>query len=122
VVPDSVVRSFAAVLGIDSDDAEDSMLIDQDDVRASLRKPQKATNFDGIKAQVKFVMRKGYSVAQLISQLHDLIVMHPTLTARQKSASGLILGESDKALIDGGDEELQLLEVSLKIHSSLKRD
>lgn len=55
-------------------------------------------------------------------QLHVVIVLHPYLTARQQAASGLILGEVDKALIDGGDEELRLLEVALKIHQTMKKD
>lgn len=111
-------------------------------VRAALRKPNKVAGFNGVKAQVKLVMRKGYSVAQLLNQvrrgtsllyhrsnllysdpqLHDVIVMHPGMTARQQAASGLVLGEADKALIDGGDEELQLLEVALKIHQIMKKD
>ncbi|KAG8992229.1 hypothetical protein FRB94_014653 [Tulasnella sp. JGI-2019a] len=127
VVPDIVVRNFAASLGIEFDSApEDSMILDEKDetaaIRAVLRIPKKATGFDGVKAQVKSVMRRGYSVAQLLNQLHDVIVMHPNMTARQQAASGLILGEADKALIDGGDEELQLLDVALRIHQTVKKD
>ncbi|KAG8853493.1 hypothetical protein FRB96_008095 [Tulasnella sp. 330] len=126
VIPDVVVRNFSASLGIESDLADDPMMLDDEDdvaaVRAALRKPNKATGFIGVKAQVKSIMRKGYSVAQLLNQLHDVIVMHPDMTARQQAASGLILGEADKALIDGGDEELQLLEVALKIYETMKKD
>ena len=52
-------------------------------------------------------------------QLHDLIVEHPTLTARQKAQSALALAEADKALCDGADEELQILEVALTVHKAV---
>lgn len=92
VVPDVIVRNFAAALGIDSEsacappaDEFDSMLIDEEEemeaVRAGLRKPAKATGFDGVKAQVKQIMRNGYSVAQLISQVSSLRVLLRKRTA-----------------------------------------
>ena len=52
-------------------------------------------------------------------QLHDVIVEHPTLTARQKAQSALALAEADKALCDGADEELQILEVALNVHKAV---
>lgn len=72
VVPDAVVREFATALGIDSDGPADEMDLDEDStaaVRASLLKGKKVKGFDGVKLQVKAVMRKGYSVAQLLSQV-----------------------------------------------------
>lgn len=62
------------MLGIDCDDDDvDAMLLDEEDntdaVRAALRKAPKATGFDGVKGQVKMIMRNGYSVAQLLSQV-----------------------------------------------------
>jgi replication factor C subunit 2/4 len=52
-------------------------------------------------------------------QLHDLIVVHPTLSSRQKSHCALVLAEADKALCDGADEELWILEVALKVHKAM---
>lgn len=71
VVPTAIVRAFAASLGIESEDPADEMDVDEDDtakVRAVLRKAQQKRGFDDIKGQVKLIMRKGYSVAQLLSQ------------------------------------------------------
>lgn len=50
------------------------------------------------------------------AQLHDLVIMHPTLTARQKAVSAIAMAEADKALCDGADEELWVLEVALRVH------
>jgi len=49
-------------------------------------------------------------------KLHDVVVFHPTLSGRQKSASALIFAEADKALCDGADEELWVLDVALRVH------
>ena len=55
----------------------------------------------------------------MISQLHDLIILHPTVTARQKAQCALALAEADKALCDGADEELWILEVGLRVYKAV---
>ncbi|KAJ7172650.1 P-loop containing nucleoside triphosphate hydrolase protein [Mycena filopes] len=109
VVPDSVVRDFATVLGIDMGE---SMAVDE---------PKRTQNggFVPIQKKVKELMREGYSAAQMLTQLHDLIVLHPTLNAREKSKCALVLAEADKALCDGADEELWILEVALRVHKAV---
>ncbi|KAJ7685021.1 P-loop containing nucleoside triphosphate hydrolase protein [Mycena polygramma] len=108
VVPDPVVRDFAGVLGID---VEESMDIDGPKVAQK--------GFEPIQKKVKELMREGYSASQLLTQLHDLIVLHPTLNAREKSKCALVLAEADKALCDGADEELWILEVALRVHKAV---
>ena len=54
-----------------------------------------------------------------VPQLHDVIVAHPTLTGRQKSTCALVMAEADKALCDGADEELWILEVALRVHKAV---
>ncbi|KAK7015005.1 replication factor C subunit 2 [Favolaschia claudopus] len=102
VVPDSVVNDFASVLGIDND--------------AVMAVDKVQTGFEPIQKKVKELMREGYSAAQLLTQLHDLIVLHSTLNAREKSSCALVLAEADKALCDGADEELWILEVATRVH------
>ncbi|KAJ7098085.1 P-loop containing nucleoside triphosphate hydrolase protein [Mycena belliarum] len=106
VVPDPVVQDFALVLGIDIG----SMIVDE---------PERTNSFAPIQRKVKALMREGYSASQLITQLHDLIVLHPTLNAREKSKCALVLAEADKALCDGADEELWILEVALRVHKAV---
>ncbi|THG98581.1 hypothetical protein EW026_g3634 [Hermanssonia centrifuga] len=109
VVPDSVINDFASSLGVDVT-ANGGMDLDDD---------RKAKGFDGIRSKVREIVREGYSASQMMSQLHDLMVEHPTLTARQKAQSALALAEADKALCDGADEELWILEVALRIHKAV---
>lgn len=55
----------------------------------------------------------------IVLQFHDLIVEHPTLPAIQKAKSALTIAEADKALCDGADEELWILEVALQVHKAV---
>ncbi|OBZ75276.1 Replication factor C subunit 2 [Grifola frondosa] len=111
VVPDAVIQDFAAALGIDvlSDAA-----MDVDDTA----KP-KVKGFDGVRKKVREIIREGYSASQIISQLHDVIIEHPILNARQKSRCALAFAEVDKALCDGADEELWILEAGLRVHKAV---
>jgi replication factor C subunit 2/4 len=54
-----------------------------------------------------------------VSQLHDLVILHPNLDSRQKSRCALIFAEVDKALCDGADEELWILEVGTRVWKAL---
>ncbi|KAI0670573.1 replication factor C [Trametes maxima] len=118
VVPDAVVVSFAAALGVEriGGDGGDGMDVDVDlDVEGRTRAP----GFDGVRRKVRQIIREGYSASQIISQLHDYVISHPTLSARQKARSALVFAEADKALCDGADEELWILEVGLRIHRAM---
>ncbi|KAG6335147.1 hypothetical protein ID866_3931 [Astraeus odoratus] len=108
VVPTAVVNDFARTLGL-----EIGGLMDVDDA------PSRGKSFHAIQGKVKEVIRQGYSAAQLLFQLHDLIVLHQTLPARQKAMCALAIAEADKALCDGADEELWMLEVALQVHKAL---
>jgi replication factor C subunit 2/4 len=52
-------------------------------------------------------------------QLHDLVILHHRLDARRKARTALILAEADKALCDGADEELWILEVAVRTWKAL---
>ncbi|KAF8844909.1 P-loop containing nucleoside triphosphate hydrolase protein [Paxillus ammoniavirescens] len=109
VVPSAAVNDFARTLGVD-------VPVDMaDDVPEN----PKGKGFDAIQRTVKNLMREGYSASQLLSQLHDIIIDHQTLPARQKAKSALAIAEADKALCDGADEELWILEVALQVHKAL---
>lgn len=45
--------------------------------------------------------------------------MHPLLNARQKTKCALQFGATDKALMDGGNEELQLLSLCLELQHAV---
>jgi replication factor C subunit 2/4 len=47
------------------------------------------------------------------------VILHPTLNARQKASAAITFAEADKALCDGADEELWILEIALRVHKAL---
>ncbi|KAF8631427.1 hypothetical protein AX17_005104 [Amanita inopinata Kibby_2008] len=104
VVPDVIINEFAVILGIEMADSNNM---------------RKNSAFDSIRKKVKQLMKEGYSASQTLSQLHDLITLHPTLNSRQKSQAALVFAEADKALCDGADEELWILEVALRVHKAV---
>ncbi|KAF8759094.1 P-loop containing nucleoside triphosphate hydrolase protein [Rhizoctonia solani] len=99
VVPDAVMNRFSSAVGIELPD--EGMDIDR------------AKDIDGIRDEVNRIMQEGFSVAQLLSQLHDIVILHNTITSKQKTACAAVFAAADKALCDGADEELQLLEIGL---------
>ncbi|KAH8117499.1 P-loop containing nucleoside triphosphate hydrolase protein [Phellopilus nigrolimitatus] len=111
VIPDVVVNAFGRVLGVETIGEDEDMEVDDGKKRRK--------GFEAVRGKVKELMREGYSAAQLLSQLHDLIILHPTLTAKQKAQCAMAFANADKALCDGADEELQILEVGLKAHKAL---
>ncbi|KAJ3393665.1 replication factor C subunit 4 [Entophlyctis sp. JEL0112] len=64
-----------------------------------------------IQKAVAGVTREGYSGSQVISQLYDRVLADVELTSAQKAHLAERFGQADRGLIDGGDEQLQLLKL-----------
>ncbi|KAI0262932.1 P-loop containing nucleoside triphosphate hydrolase protein [Gloeopeniophorella convolvens] len=118
VVPDAVVRKFAKTLGVDIADQPGDEDVEMGEATLPITKTA-LRGFDLIRETVRSLIREGYSASQVLIQLHDVIIEHQILTARQKSACALIMAEADKALCDGADEELWILEVALRVHKAV---
>ncbi|UZJ51337.1 hypothetical protein CBS101457_000657 [Exobasidium rhododendri] len=113
VVPDEVVRGLARAMGVPLRKDED-----EDEEMANLKK--RASGFEQLRGQVRFVTREGYSTTQLLIQLHDYLMEHESLNAAKKAKCAIEMGRADKDLTDGADEELQLLNLCLKMKQILQ--
>jgi len=51
--------------------------------------------------------------------MHDTLVAHPSIPSKPKSLAAQAMAECDKALCEGGDEELQLLDCLLKVKKAM---
>lgn len=113
VIPSSVIADLAASVGIDAhnEDGDETM------APASI-----STGFERIRYNVTTIAREGYSITQLLLQLHDHIISHPTLMAKIKAKAALLMAQMDKSLTDGADEELQLLNLCLKLQDVVQTD
>nr|GLL39396.1 replication factor C subunit 2 [Ipomoea trifida] len=72
----------------------------------------KSGNFDLADKEVNNVIAEGYPASQMLSQLYDLVVEADDISDEQKARICKKLGETDKFLVDGADEYLQLLDVA----------
>jgi len=75
--------------------------------------------FKEIQEAVDSIVRSGYSAGQILSQLHDLIVEDGALRTKQKASLTLQLSQTDKALVDGSDEQLQLMNLACRMGAIL---
>lgn len=107
IVPQAVIVQLGESVGVEPDTSDESP-----------RAPRGAA-FDAVATAVRHVVREGYACMQVVLQLHEYIILHPLLNARQKTKCALAFGETDKALGDGGNESLQLLSLCLQLHQAI---
>ena len=108
IVPMPVITSLAQTMAVPSYDTNDEAT-----------PTAKGSAFDAVYDAVHHIVREGYSSLQVVLQLHDYIISDPMLSARQKTKCALHLGAADKALMDGGEESLQLLTLCLSLHQDV---
>ncbi|XP_039121926.1 replication factor C subunit 2 isoform X2 [Dioscorea cayenensis subsp. rotundata] len=72
----------------------------------------KSNDFDLADKEVGSLIADGYPVSQMLSQLLEVIVSANDISDEQKARICKRLGETDKCLVDGADEYLQLLNVA----------
>ena len=65
-------------------------------------------------------IRKGFT-KELTAQLHDALIPIGSIPPVPKSNAALAIAECDKALCEGGDEELQLLDCCLRIREAMTK-
>ncbi|KAK9894795.1 putative RFC2-DNA replication factor C, 41 kd subunit [Cystobasidium minutum MCA 4210] len=125
IVPDSTLARLVEALGVELTTASgdnDADMLDAQDVKLnSSAKNGAKDGFARVKTQVEMIVREGYSAWQILSQLHDLLILDPLLPSVAKAAIALAMGEADKCLNDGADEELQILHVCLQIRAAVLR-
>ncbi|XP_049588081.1 replication factor C subunit 4 [Syngnathus scovelli] len=66
-------------------------------------------SFEKLELTVRSVVDEGYAATQVLSQLHDRIVEHDSMSDEHKSVIAEKMAVVDKCLADGADEYMQLL-------------
>ncbi|KAK6938372.1 ATPase, AAA-type, core [Dillenia turbinata] len=72
----------------------------------------KSGNFDLANKEVNNVIAEGYPVSQMLSQLFEIVVGADDISDEQKARICKKFAVTDKCLVDGADEYLQLLDVA----------
>lgn len=70
--------------------------------------------FDGISKTMTDIIADGWPAAQLLGQLHHQLAFDETISDKAKNGIMGIIGEADKRLLDGADEELSMLDCALR--------
>ena len=75
--------------------------------------------YEKIADVVEELVAEGWSATQVVTQLYDKIVLSETIPDSQKNKIVMAFSEADKRLIDGSDEHLTILDLSLQIAGAL---
>lgn len=102
------VKVVEEIAGIVPDSTIDQLL----DV---MQPKNKSSSYEAIANVVTSMVADGWSATQVASQLYDKVIFDERIPDLQKSKIVLIFSEVDKRLIDGSDEHLAILDLSLRI-------
>lgn len=80
----------------------------------------KSGNQRDVERAVNDIVLDGYSVAQLVEQLHDVLLNDLSVSATAKNRLSLSFSVADRRLCDGGDEHIELLNVATQAANALK--
>ncbi|KAG0347127.1 hypothetical protein BG005_000353 [Podila minutissima] len=72
-------------------------------------------DYKKIALEVQNVVAEGHSASKVLSQLHGRLLKNDMLSSVQKARIAEIFGDMDKALCDGADEQLQLLNMMTRV-------
>ncbi|KAL3423562.1 replication factor C [Phlyctema vagabunda] len=70
--------------------------------------------YEAVAKVVTDMVADGWSATQVVSQLYQTIVYDETIPDAQKNKIVMLFSESDKRLVDGSDEHLTILDLSLR--------
>ncbi|KAI5207851.1 activator 1 41 kDa subunit [Aureobasidium subglaciale] len=85
----------------------------------ALQPNTRASVYDAVSRVVQDLVAEGWSATQLVSQLYEQILMDDSIDNPKKNRIALSFSQTDKRLIDGSDEHLTILDLSLQIASAL---
>lgn len=92
------------------------------DVLQLLIQAARANSYATIQVAAQEFILSGYPVDQALTQLLPLIVQDPSLSNVQKSRIAMRMAESDKKLLDGADEQLQLTDILSVMATTMAND
>jgi replication factor C subunit 2/4 len=85
----------------------------------AMQPSKRGTVYEAISKQVTAMVADGWSANQVLSQLYNVLVADETLEPRKKLQIFAIFSEVDKRLVDGSEENLAMLDLSLRVAAVL---
>lgn len=81
--------------------------------------PSQGAVYETISRSIIDIIADGWPASQLLTQLYAVLVFDETIGDRCKVNMLAVFGEADRRLVDGADEELVLLDTSLRCSACL---
>jgi len=136
------LQSAARLVGaVEKDDDEDSMDVDEEKRAVTVRSIEdiagvipdetiealveamqpksKGVVYDAVSKVVTDMVADGWSATQVVTQLFQSLIYNEGIPDIQKNKITLVFSEIDKRLVDGSDEHLTILDLSLRISNIL---
>ena len=79
----------------------------------------KGPTYERVAKVVEDMVADGWSATQVVGQLYEKIAMDDKIADRRKNRIVVAFSEADKRLVDGSDEHLTVLDLSLKVAGAL---
>ncbi|PYH92739.1 hypothetical protein BO71DRAFT_451212 [Aspergillus ellipticus CBS 707.79] len=106
------VRTIEEIAGVVPDSVLDALV--------QAMQPKKiGSSYEAISKVVTDIIADGWSATQLLIQLYRRVVFNDAIPDIQKNKIVMVFSELDRRLVDGADEHLSILDVSLKISGIL---
>lgn len=81
----------------------------------AIRPRSSGETYSSVSKVVEDMVADGWSAGQVVTQLYQAIVYDETIPDVQKNQIVMVFSEVDKRLVDGADEHLSILDLSLRV-------
>lgn len=81
----------------------------------AIRPRASGETYSSVSKVVEDMVADGWSAGQVVTQLYQTVVYDETIPDVQKNQIVMVFSEVDKRLVDGADEHLSILDLSLRI-------
>ncbi|ROV99887.1 hypothetical protein VMCG_06212 [Cytospora schulzeri] len=81
----------------------------------AIRPLSSGETYSSVSKVVEDMVADGWSAGQVVTQLYQTVVYDETIPDVQKNQIVMVFSEVDKRLVDGADEHLSILDLSLRI-------
>ncbi|ROV97562.1 hypothetical protein VSDG_04671 [Cytospora chrysosperma] len=81
----------------------------------AIRPRSSGETYSSVSKVVEDMVADGWSAGQVVTQLYQTVVYDETIPDVQKNQIVMVFSEVDKRLVDGADEHLSILDLSLRI-------
>ncbi|KAL6920039.1 hypothetical protein FSST1_004065 [Fusarium sambucinum] len=89
------------------------------DLVSAIRPKSSGSSYQAISDVVEKLVADGWSAGQVVGQLYQALIYDEIIPDAQKNKIVMVFSEVDKRLVDGADEHLSVLDLSVRISAIL---